>query len=326
MPKVSVILPVYNAELYIERAIFSLMEQSLDDIECIIIDDGSKDNSLLIIEKILSKFPDRKDQVILLSRENKGVAFTRNEGLSLATGDYLIHLDSDDWVDLDWLDIMYKKAVEVNADVVICSYKEIYKSKNINIIQNSASTGYECIKKLLVGEISNSNWNKLVRRDIYIRNNIKYINGLNMGEDLMISFEIFMNSKFVTSVDNFLYYYNRVNDKSLTKKLDNNALVSISKVAEKILNIIPQRYEMDDDLKVCIDIFKNGIRNTYILNSIGDCNIKKRALMMYSESNYLINKRHAPKALIYAYYLNKIGLPFLWGTLDFILRVKREIN
>lgn len=104
MPKVSVIVPVYNTELYVERAIISLMEQTLDNVQFIIIDDGSKDNSLNIIEEVIARYPARGGSVTLISRKNLGVAATRAQGMGIATGDYIIHLDSDDWAEPDWLD------------------------------------------------------------------------------------------------------------------------------------------------------------------------------------------------------------------------------
>lgn len=106
IPKVSVIVPVYNTERYVERAIISLMEQTLDDVQFIIIDDGSKDNSLNIIKQVIARYPARQGQVTLISRENRGVAATRAQGMELATGDYVIHLDSDDWAELNWLEAL----------------------------------------------------------------------------------------------------------------------------------------------------------------------------------------------------------------------------
>ncbi|KAA3493038.1 glycosyltransferase family 2 protein [Vibrio mimicus] len=129
-PKVSVIMPVYNTEMYVERAMISLMEQTLDDVQFIIINDGSKDNSLSIIKEVITRYPTRKDQITLISRENRGVAVSRAQGMELATGDYVIHLDSDDWAERNWLEAMYSKAIEDNADVVVCDYFLAYNYGN----------------------------------------------------------------------------------------------------------------------------------------------------------------------------------------------------
>ncbi|EKF9488800.1 glycosyltransferase family 2 protein, partial [Vibrio cholerae] len=152
-PKVSVIMPVYNTELYVERAMISLMEQTLDDVQFIIIDDGSKDNSLSIIKEVITRYPSRKDQITLISRENRGVAATRAQGMDLATGEYVIHLDSDDWVERDWLEAMHTKAVQDNADVVICDYSLIYKHGKKKVTQIVFEAGEECIISLFKNEI-----------------------------------------------------------------------------------------------------------------------------------------------------------------------------
>lgn len=123
MPKVSVIIPVYRTEKYIERCVRSLFNQTLDEIEYLFIDDCSPDNSIKILNNVLEDYPHRKEQVIIhrMSR-NSGQAIVRNWGMQNATGEYVIHCDSDDWVDADMYRAMYDKAVEEHSDVVICDY------------------------------------------------------------------------------------------------------------------------------------------------------------------------------------------------------------
>ena len=123
MPKVSVIIPVYRTEKYIERCVRSLFNQTLDEIEYLFIDDCSPDNSIKILNNVLEDYPHRKEQVIIhrMSR-NSGQAIVRNWGMQNATGEYVIHCDSDDWGDADMYRAMYDKAVEEHSDVVICDY------------------------------------------------------------------------------------------------------------------------------------------------------------------------------------------------------------
>lgn len=126
MPKVSVIIPIYGVQKYIERCVRSLFEQTLDDIEYLFIDDCSPDGSVRIIMRILDEYPNRKEQVIIHRMEqNSGQAKVREWGMKNATGDYVIHCDSDDWTDLMMYESMYQKALEEDADVVVCDY---YKS------------------------------------------------------------------------------------------------------------------------------------------------------------------------------------------------------
>ncbi|MBJ6911351.1 glycosyltransferase family 2 protein, partial [Vibrio cholerae] len=158
-PSISVIMPVYNTEMYIERAIVSLMEQTLQNIQFIIIDDGSNDDSLEIIKSVMSRYPERQKQLTLISRENRGVAFTRAEGLAIADGEYIIHMDSDDFVAITWLESLYCKALEESADVVICDFDMYLKNKIISVREMVKKNPDDCVRYLLTGKLSNSNCN-----------------------------------------------------------------------------------------------------------------------------------------------------------------------
>ena len=99
-PKVSVIVPIYNVEAYIERCAISLFEQTLDDIEYIFVNDCTPDNSMMILSEVLSRYPQRKEQVRIINQpKNQGAAKAREDGIKEARGEYIIHCDSDDWVD-----------------------------------------------------------------------------------------------------------------------------------------------------------------------------------------------------------------------------------
>ena len=123
MPKVSVIIPVYGVENYIERCARSLFEQTLDDIEYLFIDDCTPDQSIKVLQQLLEEYPQRKHQVIIHRMEhNSGQAAVRKWGMQNATGEYVIHCDSDDWVDLDMYRAMYEKAKSDNSDFVVCDF------------------------------------------------------------------------------------------------------------------------------------------------------------------------------------------------------------
>ena len=127
MPKVSVIIPVYNVEKYIEKCARSLFEQTLDDIEYIFIDDCSPDNSMLVLSKVLKSYPKREAQVrIIRNPENKGVAYSRTIGMKAATGEYMIHCDPDDWVDKELYQNMYKPFPKILEKIL-----EIHKVENL---------------------------------------------------------------------------------------------------------------------------------------------------------------------------------------------------
>ena len=135
--KVSVCIPVYGVEKYIERCARSLFEQTMKDgIEFIFVNDCTKDKSIEILEQVLGEYPERKEQVKIIHHEkNKGLVAARKTGLAHATGDYIIHCDSDDWVDLNLYETMYNKAVEVNADVVCCPFLQFFSAEKTKVIK-----------------------------------------------------------------------------------------------------------------------------------------------------------------------------------------------
>lgn len=202
MPKVSVIIPVYGVEKYIERCARSLFEQTLDDIEFIFVDDCTKDNSIAVLLHVLDDYPNRKAQTHIVHHEvNKGLPSARRTGIQIAKGEYIAHCDSDDWVDVAMYEKMYKKAKEENLDMVISNY---YISDGIS------KTPYheEAMrndKALLYFEYINI-WVKLVRSSIYQENSFEPVKA-TMLEDRALSVQLTYYCKSIGFIDEPLYYY-----------------------------------------------------------------------------------------------------------------------
>ena len=208
MPKASVIIPIYGVEKYIERCVRSLFEQTLDDIEYLFIDDCSPDGSVRIIMRILDEYPNRKEQVIIHRMEqNSGQAKVREWGMKNATGDYVIHCDSDDWTDLMMYESMYQKALEEDADVVVCDY---YKSDGVNhemkLAIASGTDILSLLSDILRKMISAAVWNKLVRRNLYLITNFLYPTN-DMGEDMVIMTQILLSARNVSYINRPYYFY-----------------------------------------------------------------------------------------------------------------------
>lgn len=251
LPKVSVIVPVYNTELYVERAIISLMEQTLDDVQFIIIDDGSKDNSLNIIKQVIARYPARAGQVTLISRENRGVAATRAQGMDLATGDYVIHLDSDDWAELNWLEAMYTKAIEENADVVVCDYTAVYENKTVPIHMPAEKTGEACLKQLLRDKQRGYTWNKLISHKTIKKIGELFVDGINYLEDFIYAMKCFHYSANVAYLDNCLYNYNQQNINSITKGMSDSKRVDILSAVEHVSDfLVKAKNNYTHDLRI----------------------------------------------------------------------------
>lgn len=251
IPKVSVIVPVYNTELYVERAIISLMEQTLDDVQFIIIDDGSKDNSLSIIKQVITRYPARQGQVTLISRENRGVAATRAQGMELATGDYVIHLDSDDWAELNWLELLYSKATSENADIVVCNYYEVHESKIVKVAMPPSNHGFECAKELLCDKLRGYTWNKLISRNVINYIDTPFVDGINYLEDFIYVMKCFSIATYVSYHEGYLYNYNQQNINSLTKGMSGvknadiiNTVNYVSDICDSMDNLYPLTKEL----------------------------------------------------------------------------------
>ena len=206
MPKVSVIVPIYNVERFIERCARSLFMQTLDDVEYIFIDDCTPDNSVEKLEEVIKQFPDRTSQCrIEKLSENKGLAYVRHYGVLKATGDFVIHCDSDDWVDENMLEELYLEAKKSLADIVICDFYHT-DMENDRYVKSCFSTDkdtffYDC----LCGKSYWSLWNKLVKRSLYDK--VEVYPSLNMGEDMVVCLQLLYNSSRISYVEKAYYYY-----------------------------------------------------------------------------------------------------------------------
>lgn len=218
-PPVSVIVPIYNTERFIERCLRSLFEQTLSDIEYIFVNDCTPDKSMNVLSETLdNSYPQKKPHVKIVSHDkNKGLSAARNSGLSAATGQYVIFADSDDWVEQDAYAMMYRKAVEQDYDIVWSDYfvnesgKETYKK------QYFYPDKIDCIRALLSGSMHGSTWNKLVRRNLYTDYNISYTDGLLIWEDMIASVKLFYVSSRIGYLSEGCYHYVQYNTCSITQ-------------------------------------------------------------------------------------------------------------
>ena len=214
-PKVSVIITIYNREKYIEKCARSLFEQTLDMIEYVFIDDASKDESLAQLSKVKEDYPNRLPFVKVISLTvNAGVANARNVGLANVTGEYVIHADSDDWVDADMYERLYNKAIEFDADIVGCNICHEYANRTSFLEQNYAVTVDENISRLIRGSIHPSLCTSLTRTSLIKDNNLSFLSGLNMGEDLYFNLNLYLYARKIESISFAPYHYRHTDDSS----------------------------------------------------------------------------------------------------------------
>lgn len=217
-PKVTVIVPIYNVAAYIEKCAKSLFDQTLGDLEILFVDDCGQDNSLFIIEQLLQKYPQRATQTKIIHREkNGGSAAARKSGLEVATGQYIIQCDGDDWVDIDLYEKMYNKAIETEADIVVCDEIHEYANKsNLWSMGDLPINSKDVVKDWYKRTIGMHVHNKLIKRSIYIDNDIMPWDGLNMWEDNGLITRLFYYSTKLTQIHDSYYHYNRTNVNAMT--------------------------------------------------------------------------------------------------------------
>ena len=244
-PKVSIIVPVYNVEKYLEKSIDSLINQTLDDIEIIAIDDGSTDSSL----KILKEYEDKYNNIKVYTKENGGLSDARNYGLQYAQGEYVAFLDSDDYVDYTIYEKMYNKAIEEKADYVECDF--IWEYPNENIID----TGIRYSNKtemFTYGRVVA--WNKLIKSDIVIKNKeLRFPFGLRY-EDVEFFYKLIPEVKKFAFVEEPLIHYVQRED-SLVKEQTEKTLDLIT-----ILNEVLEYYKKNN----LFDEYKDAIKYTFV--------------------------------------------------------------
>lgn len=221
MPKVSVIVPVYNAEKYLSECVDSILNQTIEDIECILVDDGSADGSPAICDRYAAKDP----RVKVIHKDNGRAASARNAGLRVATGDYIAFVDADDWISPD----MYEKMLATGADVCLCDYVRFQGEQEFPFTQPNIREGFydkEQIRKEVYPHlvmdgveypITISNWALLIKHTIIIENNLSYREDILISEDAPFGSEVLYCANSFAYLKGQRFYHYRVTEGSASK-------------------------------------------------------------------------------------------------------------
>lgn len=247
--KVSIIIPVYKVEKFIERCARSLLNQDFNSIEYIFINDATPDNSFIILENLIEKSSRKEDTKLLENEHNLGVAKTRKKGMLEASGEYVIQIDADDWIEPNMISTLYNKVKQDNADIAVCDYyisfitgKETYRTEEYrpNIDFN--------IKNIMLGKVHPAFWNTLIKRNLYIEKNIFPEGKINMGEDYEMMLKLFLSTEKVTYIPKALLHYTQYNENSITKTMNReyiNDTIQCIKIFEEILKPTGNRYSQE---------------------------------------------------------------------------------
>lgn len=296
---VSVIVPAYNIEKYISRCLDSIIVQTYKNLEIIVVDDGSKDKTV----EILDNYEKKDSRVKIIHKENGGVSSARNKGLDIAKGDYIGFVDGDDSIEPNMYEILVKLLEEENADIAHCGYQMIFPNRvdyYYNTGRRKTQTTQEGIKDLLSGKmIEPALYNKLYRRELF--NSIRLDEKIRINEDLEANYRLFKNSKKSIYYDVPLYHY-MIRSSSATKT-----------------NTIIRRYEdpflvlsgIKDDCKNNKELYEIAYgRYIYLLMAISRMNTdekeyqKGKRILLKKETKTEEFKKFIPKKLRYMSYLS----------------------
>lgn len=332
---ISIIMPVYNAEKYLNRSIESIMNQTYNNMEIILVNDGSTDNSL----EICTNYQKKDNRIKLINQENKGVSIARNRGIDEATGHYIMFIDSDDYIEKNMIEDMEAKITEDDIDLVISGIK-------MNYIRNGQVVGEEKYqlkdKMYSIEEMLNDilidldlicicgPCCKLYKKEILKKNNIKFTNEFTMGEDTWYNLDYIdaCTGKIVT-VSNIYYNYMRENPDSLFTKYYDNYIKITEKVYNKFLNLLERKANSKAIARYKKNYILNLVYANYINFKYETTHKKKIEDLEYSLKNNVVaneiksvkavgNKekififliKHKYKHILYLYFKIKIG----WGN------------
>lgn len=236
---VSIIIPIYNVEKYIEQCLYSIVKQTYRNFEVIIIDDGSNDKSLEIARKIIENCKDIK--FILIKQKNQGVSIARNNALKKANGEYILFVDPDDYLEYRCIEVLVKKSKQTNADIVLYNYRKVVEFENnrifsmrFNLDKNKIYNGKQIAEMMLEGKMDGYLWNKLFKKNNLINN--EFIFEINRYvQDWFPVFKEIYNSKRIVFTEDELYYYRQRLTSTVYSKSE-KLLQDYYHAANKILN------------------------------------------------------------------------------------------
>ena len=286
--KVSVVIPVYKVEHFIVKCARSLFAQTLEDVEFIFVDDASPDRSMDLLKECIQKYPKRKGQIkILTHANNKGWPAARNTGLSVATGEYVFHGDSDDFIDKDMLETLYYTVKEQKADIVWCDWYLSFEKNERYMKQPEYSTSLEALKGMLSGVMKFTVWNKLVKRSLYVDNHIEFPNGYGMGEDMTMMM-LFSCADKVAYLPRAFYHYVKLNTDAFTQTFSKRHLIDLKYNVQRIEDYMHSKYGVSLDKEIAF--LKLDVKLPFL---ISDSSAKYRVWKeLYPEANRYIGKNN----------------------------------
>lgn len=222
-PLVSICIPVYNVVSFIERCARSLFEQTYAKVEYIFVDDCSPDDSIAILEKVMLDYANVTGKVHVVRHErNRGLAAARNSAMEAANGNFIIHVDSDDWIEPNMVEDLVRTQQMTRADIVSCNAVAHYLDGEVLLEEPDYSSKDEMMRSVIQMTLDHVIWRRLIRTSLYKDNNVFAVEGVNIGEDHYTLPRLLYFAKSFSKCDEALYHYNCINRDSYMRMLSSS--------------------------------------------------------------------------------------------------------
>lgn len=309
---ISIIIPVYNAAEYLEETVQSVLNQDYREFEIILVNDGSKDNSLEICQKL----KDSDERIKIINQDNSGVSTARNNGMNAAKGEYVLFIDADDLLEKDMLSTLYNKAIETDADIVSCGAAIVKDGviirEEFGTNKQYEYTNEEALKFFLIGSKVNIGvWTKLFKKSLI--EGISYRKDIRINEDKLYIFEALMNA------DKYIVYdvskYNYIQRESSATRIFDERWFDTIDVADEMLEIIKkekrdlQFWAEINQVKVYYWLLLMMYRNKTSLKEYA--NQYKRTVKLLKSAKLFKMKEYLPRNMWMQILLLKISEPLL---------------
>lgn len=283
---VSILVPIYGVEQYIERCARSMFEQTFANLDYVFVNDCTPDCSVEILRQVMEDYPERKDAVRIINHErNRGLAAARNTAYDNATGEFVLIVDSDDWLELNAIELLVKKQLETNADIVSGGRiaHTLYGDSIIPL--NRCETREEMVCHMMGYSGGQYVWGRLIRRKIIVDNAISCIEGCDCAEDRFVMTKVSYYAQSYGFEESLIYHYERRNAGSIMSKMNSNMLCLLRTGCQEVSNYVALQSFFSDKEKPYRDHCKNCT----------DSIVKYHLIPAMEGASYTASRRDFPK-------------------------------
>lgn len=320
-PKVSLLVPVYNVEKYIGKCVHSLFKQSYNNIEFIFVEDCSQDNSISIVRDIIQQYPFRKKNAYILSHErNRGVAAARNTAIEHASGDYIMYVDSDDYIDTNAVTLLVQKLEETEADIVLSDTYYVYENRVVLKREPSPESIQKYMELILKRQTSLCMWGKLIKKDLFY--DVRFEEKMDFGEDYSVLPCLAYNAKKIAKINTALYYYIQFNINSYTRNLNLKSLNQVCAANEHISTYLLSK---SADYKNLLLQSKLYLKLHLLKSVYKDKNLFKEVVDRFKEVDNLTSQLGFPDRAVF-YFSKKHYYILLTTYLNICIFIKKAMR